>query len=109
MYVGFMLTHLRRWVQFHGSLSEVVGHFNNHHFPVALRGLAELLATTASAGTEVAFGCATAVMSALALAAQCCEQLQLPTLATRRQRVSSFSGFFPSLKASHMTRVSLGA
>ena len=32
---------------------------------------------------QAAFGCATAVMSALALAAQCCDHLQLPVLATR--------------------------
>ncbi|CAK9028330.1 unnamed protein product [Durusdinium trenchii] len=93
-WIGLDFCGEERWVQFHGSLSEVVGHFNNHHFPVALRGLAELLATTASAGTEVAFGCATAVMSALALAAQCCEQLQLPTLATRFRQLSAIFGSY---------------
>ena len=38
---------LRRWVQFHGTLSGAVRHFNSRDFATALRGLGELLAETA--------------------------------------------------------------
>lgn len=78
---------------FHGSLSLSVQQFNGRDFAAALRSLAELLASTASS-TEAAFSCATAVMSALALAAQCCDQLQLPVLATRFRQLSAIFGSY---------------
>ena len=45
--LAWIFLQLRRWVQFHGTLSGVVRHFNSRDFATALRGLGELLAETA--------------------------------------------------------------
>eukprot|EP00435_Cladocopium_sp_Y103_P031661 s2140_g8.t1 len=92
-WIGLDFCGEERWVQFHGTLSGVVRHFNSRDFATSLRGLGELLAETARS-TQAAFGCATAVMSALALAAQCCDHLQLPVLATRFRQLSAIFGSY---------------
>ncbi len=46
-FLAWIFLYLRRWVQFHGTLSGVVRHFNSRDFATALRGLGELLAETA--------------------------------------------------------------
>ncbi|CAE7214163.1 ANK1 [Symbiodinium necroappetens] len=71
----------------------VVKDFNNRDFEPALLRLAELLVPVAQS-TEAAFSCATAVASALALAAQSCDQLQRPVLAARFRQLSAIFGSY---------------
>lgn len=92
-WIGLDMCGHERWIAFHGGLAEVVGHFNTQNFGPALTAAANLLAPIAK-DTEAAFSCATAVASALSLAAQCCDQLQLAALGARFRQMSAIFGSF---------------
>jgi len=82
-----------RWVAFHSGLSEVINDFNRFDFQKALQGLSSMLLTV-SLDPHVAFDCATAVGSALGLAALTSEQLQMPVLAARMRQLMAIFGSF---------------
>jgi len=86
------------WPAFHQGLAQVIAQFNSLQVAPALSSLAELL-TPVLQNPHTAFDCATAVASALLLAAQCSEQLQLGVLAGRfRQLGAIFASFDYQMK-----------
>lgn len=86
------------WAEFHAGLAEAVGQYNGHSFAMALSSLVKSLAPIVS-NAFVAFDCGTAVASGLLLAAQCCDQMNLPVLAARfRQESALFSSFDYQMK-----------
>lgn len=86
------------WPAFHAGLASAIAQINERQFAPAMASVVSLLIPVVQ-NPHVAFDCATAVSSALILAAQCGEQLQLTILAGRlRQLGAIFASFDYQMK-----------